>query len=111
MLRVRNSGIATVGFTWYSLTDQVDWDTALRENNGTVNAVGLYDLDRNIRAVGGAYKTLIAQWQHVLPAQSLCLTVPIVLPDEYDTPAASRRREWMRYFMQGTEDKGVGTTS
>ncbi|RYD48844.1 MAG: glycosyl hydrolase family protein, partial [Sphingomonadales bacterium] len=26
ILRVRNVGIPTVGFTWYSLTDQVDWD-------------------------------------------------------------------------------------
>ena len=35
VLRVRNDGVPIVGFTWYSLTDQVDWDTALRENNGT----------------------------------------------------------------------------
>jgi beta-glucosidase/6-phospho-beta-glucosidase/beta-galactosidase len=34
VLRIRNVGIPTVGFTWYSLTDQVDWDTALREQNG-----------------------------------------------------------------------------
>ena len=31
VLRVRNDGVPIVGFTWYSLTDQVDWDTALRE--------------------------------------------------------------------------------
>ena len=37
VLRLRNVGIPTVGFTWYSLTDQVDWDTALREQNGNVN--------------------------------------------------------------------------
>ena len=42
VLRLRNVGIPTVGFTWYSLTDQVDWDTALREQNGNVNALGLY---------------------------------------------------------------------
>lgn len=100
VLRVRNSGIPTVGFTWYSLTDQVDWDTALREDNGNVDPVGLYDLDRNIRAVGRAYKELIAQWQNVLPAQSICLTVPLTLPDEYDSKAALRRREWMRHFME-----------
>lgn len=28
VLRVRNDGVPTVGFTWYSLTDQVDWDRA-----------------------------------------------------------------------------------
>jgi beta-glucosidase len=80
VLRIRNVGIPTVGFTWYSLTDQVDWDTALREQNGNVNPLGLYDLDRNIRNVGRAYKKLIADWKDVLPASSLCLTVPIVTP-------------------------------
>jgi len=40
VLRVRNNGVPLVGFTWYSLTDQVDWDTALRENNGNVNPSG-----------------------------------------------------------------------
>ena len=49
--------------TWYSLTDQVDWDTALCGENGHVNALGLYDLDRNIRPVGRAYQKLIRQWK------------------------------------------------
>ena len=62
VLRVRNDGVPTVGFTWYSLTDQVDWDTALREDNGRVNALGLFDLDRRIRPVGRAYRQLIADW-------------------------------------------------
>jgi beta-glucosidase/6-phospho-beta-glucosidase/beta-galactosidase len=77
VLRVRNDGMPIVGFTWYSLTDQVDWDSALRENNGNVNALGLYDLNRNIRAVGKAYQQLIRDWREVLPVQSVCLTVPI----------------------------------
>ena len=83
VLRLRNVGIPTVGFTWYSLTDQIDWDTALREKNGHVNALGLYDLDRNIRNVGTAYKKLIKDWREVLPASSLCLVVPIVPPSHY----------------------------
>ena len=48
-LRVRNSGVPIVGFTWYSLTDQVDGDTSLRERNSHVNPLGLFDMDRNIR--------------------------------------------------------------
>ena len=32
---------------------------ALREEHGKVDPVGLYDLDRNIRPVGKAYKQLI----------------------------------------------------
>jgi beta-glucosidase len=73
MVRLKEDGIPIVGFTWYSLTDQVDWDTALREDNGRVNALGLYDLDRRIRPVGAAYKQLIAQWKDIIPAQSLVL--------------------------------------
>ena len=82
VLRVRNSGVPIVGFTWYSLTDQVDWDSALRENNCNVNALGLYDLDRKMRPVGSAYQKLIADWREVLPTQSICLQVPIVMPEQ-----------------------------
>ncbi len=82
VMRVRNDGMPIVGFTWYSLTDQIDWDTALRENNGNLNPLGLFDLDRNIRPVGEAYKQLISDWRNVLPTQSVCLSVPIDLPDD-----------------------------
>ena len=92
VLRVRNDGVPVVGFTWYSLTDQTDWDSALREVRGNVNPLGLYDLDRKIRPVGEAYKQLIAEWQDVLPTQSLCLTVPVVMPDETDSKMATRQR-------------------
>jgi beta-glucosidase len=92
VLRVRNNGVPIVGFTWYSLTDQVDWDSALREENGNVNPLGLYDLERNIRRVGTSYKQLIRDWREVLPAQSICLVVPIVTPTEYEEPFAVRRR-------------------
>jgi beta-glucosidase/6-phospho-beta-glucosidase/beta-galactosidase len=78
VLRVRNDGVPIVGFTWYSLVDQVDWDSALREENGHVNSVGLFTLAREPRAVGLAYRKLIADWRTVLPTQSVCLRVPIV---------------------------------
>lgn len=106
VLRVRNTGTPTVGFTWYSLTDQVDWDSALREQKGTVNELGLFDLQRQIRPVGRAYQQLVAEWQDVLPAQSVCLVVPLVLPSEYDAPSATRRRDWMRQFMSRRASAG-----
>ncbi|HET9793661.1 MAG TPA: family 1 glycosylhydrolase [Thermoanaerobaculia bacterium] len=84
VLRVRNDGVPIVGFTWYSLTDQVDWDVALREDRGTVNPLGLYDLDRNIRPVGRAYKRLISEWGSVLPTQSVCLQVPLIPPRQHE---------------------------
>lgn len=84
VLRVRNDGVPVVGFTWYSLTDQVDWGSALREAKGEVDKVGLYDLDRNIRPVGRAYRRLVEQWREVLPAQSMCLQVPVAMPSAFD---------------------------
>jgi beta-glucosidase len=96
LLRIRNSGIPIVGFTWYSLTDQVDWDTALRENNGRLHPVGLYDLDRNPRAVGRAYKKLVANWKKLLATQSVCLVLPIFMPNEQDTPVVLAQREKAR---------------
>jgi beta-glucosidase/6-phospho-beta-glucosidase/beta-galactosidase len=93
VLRVRNDGVPIVGFTWYSLTDQVDWDTCLRENNGRIAPRGLYDLDRQARPVGKAYAQLIQNWKQVLPIQSICLQVPLVMPNEYDEPWAVRIRQ------------------
>ncbi|KGB53342.1 Aryl-phospho-beta-D-glucosidase BglH [Sphingopyxis sp. LC81] len=74
MLRLKQDGVPIVGFTWYSLIDQVDWDTALREDNGNVNALGLFDLDRKIRPVGEAYRELVKRWRDILPAESICLS-------------------------------------
>jgi beta-glucosidase/6-phospho-beta-glucosidase/beta-galactosidase len=75
MHELRRDGVPIVGFTWYSLTDQVDWDTALRENNGNVNACGLYDLERKIRPVGTEYKKLIQHWREILPTESYSIRI------------------------------------
>jgi beta-glucosidase/6-phospho-beta-glucosidase/beta-galactosidase len=71
--RLKRDGIPIYGFTWYSLTNQVDWDSALRKDNGNINVLGLYDLDRKIQPVGDAYKTLIKQWKTVLENESYVL--------------------------------------
>jgi len=70
LFRLRQDGVPILGFTWYSLTDQMDWDTALREDNGNVAPVGLCDLDRNVRRVGHEYRKLIGQWRGMLPTGS-----------------------------------------
>jgi beta-glucosidase len=73
MLRLRDDGVPIIGFTWYSLTDQIDWDHALRLDRGRVNPLGLYDLQRRIRPVGKAYKKLVEQWRSLLPLESRSL--------------------------------------
>jgi beta-glucosidase/6-phospho-beta-glucosidase/beta-galactosidase len=71
--RLRRDGVPVLGFTWYSLLHQVDWDTALRENNGRVNELGLFDLNREIMPVGRAYKKVIEQWKDVIAEESFGL--------------------------------------
>ncbi len=68
LYRLKLDGVPVIGFTWYSLIDQVDWDTALREDNGRINTLGMYDMDRTIRPLGKAYQALIAEWSTVLKA-------------------------------------------
>jgi beta-glucosidase/6-phospho-beta-glucosidase/beta-galactosidase len=62
---MRKSGIPLVGFTWYSLTDQIDWNIALTKAIGLVFPVGLFDLNRDVRTVGLAYKQLIDMYADV----------------------------------------------
>ncbi len=65
LLFMRERGVPVLGFTWYSLIDQVDWDTELREVNNRVNPFGLYDMNRKIRPVGEAYKQIIEEFKDI----------------------------------------------
>lgn len=56
---LRAAGVPLVGFTWYSLTDQTDWEIGLAHADGRVDPVGLFDLNRDSRAVGLSYRHLI----------------------------------------------------
>jgi beta-glucosidase/6-phospho-beta-glucosidase/beta-galactosidase len=63
LIRLKEDGVPIIGFTWYSLVDQMDWDTLLTEENGTINHYGLFDLERRIRPAGDAYRDLIKTWR------------------------------------------------
>ena len=75
IVRLKQDGVPVVGFTWYSLVDQVDWDTSLREDNGRVNSLGLYDLQRTLRPVGEAYKRLVEEWRTIMCTNNLLLKI------------------------------------
>ena len=60
-VEMRDDGLPIRGFCWYSLTDQVDWDTCMREANDTINSFGLVDMARVRRPVGDAYAELARQ--------------------------------------------------
>jgi beta-glucosidase/6-phospho-beta-glucosidase/beta-galactosidase len=61
VVTLRTSGVPVLGFTWFSLTDQFDWQHALREERNELHPVGLFDLARRERPVGAAYRRLVAQ--------------------------------------------------
>ena len=81
VVRLRQDGVPILGFTWYSLIDQIDWDIALARKNGTVNGCGLYDLDRRPNPVAAEYRALIEEWAPVAaPADGA--GVPTEVPRE-----------------------------
>jgi hypothetical protein len=59
VLDVRAAGIPVLGFTWYSLVDQVDWDIQLAQKHGKVNGCGLFSLDRNPNPVAAEFRQLL----------------------------------------------------
>lgn len=65
IMRMRADGVPVLGFTWYSLTDQIDWDTGLAQLNHKVNECGLFDLNRNPREVCEAYKKLLQEFGQI----------------------------------------------
>lgn len=66
LLRLREDGVPVIGFTWYALTDQMDWDSALTRPRGHVNTLGLYDLKRQPRAVAKKYRRIIEDYSELL---------------------------------------------
>ena len=51
-----------LGYTWYSLIDQVDWDIQLREIRNVVNGNGLFTIDREPRDVANVYRELATHY-------------------------------------------------
>ena len=72
--RLKHDGVPIIGFTWYSLLHQVDWDSALRNDAGIVNELGLFDLERRIMPVGEEYRKMIENWKDILNEESYGLT-------------------------------------
>ena len=103
MVRLKKDGVPILGFTWYSLLDQTDWDTALREVEHRINPMGLYDLNRKIRKVGKAYKALIAQWQEQLPIESMSRDMYLTRQDVQATPK-------LKSTDEGKEGRGTATS-
>ncbi len=68
--RAKHDGIPIIGFTWYSLLHQIEWDSALRNDAGNINELGLFDPDLKIMPVGEAYKAVINNWKDILNEES-----------------------------------------
>ena len=62
ILQMRRDGMPVLGFTWYSLVDQVDWDIGLSEQRGVVNGCGLYNMERRPNPVAAEYRALMEEF-------------------------------------------------
>jgi beta-glucosidase/6-phospho-beta-glucosidase/beta-galactosidase len=90
--RIRQAGVPVVGFTWYSLTDQIDWSIAVSAPIGNVTPVGLFDLNRDLRSVGLAYKQLIEMYRGKVPVEAQwgeLSDIPPLVPEPGAKEAAS----------------------
>ena len=65
IMRMRHDGVPVLGFTWYSLIDQIDWDTVLAEKNDRTFRCGLYDLNRNPNPVAKEYVNLVSEFGRI----------------------------------------------
>lgn len=63
-LQLRREGASVRGYIWYGFVDHVDWDSALRDAAGTVNACGLVDHDRQPHPWGEIYRDLARAAAH-----------------------------------------------
>ncbi len=61
---LRHQGVPMVGFTWFSLTDQVDWDIQLVQVRGRITPNGLCTLERTLRDVGRLYQQIAHDNMH-----------------------------------------------
>lgn len=59
---LRKDGVPVLGYTWYSLIDQVDWDIQLREIRGKINQNGLYSIERTPNPVAREFKNLCRRY-------------------------------------------------
>ena len=62
---MRQDDVSVLGFTCFSLIDQIDWNIGLSKLEGTVNACGLYDLERKPRPVAAAYRQLLKEFGQI----------------------------------------------
>lgn len=73
---LRHKGVPMIGYTWYSLTDQIDWDIQLREVRGKVTPNGLFTLDRQPRDAAETF----SQLAHTYAGSPLLENIPGGLP-------------------------------
>lgn len=80
LVAAERSGVPIAGYCWYSLTDQVDWDSCLARPDDHVNSLGLVDLERRARPVAALYE--------VLARETAATGVAPLAPVEPDVAAA-----------------------
>lgn len=90
VLQMREDGVPIVGFTWYGLTDFVDWEGWLQKKEGAVVPCGLYTLDRKPRPVCQEFKRIVREYSQ-LPILKQNPLFGIGTGTAFEPPANSHR--------------------
>lgn len=112
VLRLKADGVPIMGFTWYSLIDQTDWDVGLREIRNKTNPCGLYDKNRKPHPVAQAYRKLIAEWRPRVPREEQARNLHLAwdASDGQDRPTARPVRK-PRAADGGNGEAGLRSTN
>lgn len=62
LMLLREEGVPVIGYTWFSLQNQVDWDIELREVRGHEVGNGLFRLNRTPNPVARAFRELTERY-------------------------------------------------
>jgi hypothetical protein len=60
---LRSEGVPVIGYTWFSLQNQIDWDIRLQEVRGVEVGNGLFKLDRSPNPVAAAFRDLCTRYR------------------------------------------------
>nr|GEZ32788.1 hypothetical protein [Tanacetum cinerariifolium] len=87
ILRIRKEGVPVLGFTWYSLIDQIDWEKGLAEKNGTLEELGeAGESDFNPVNPKPNYRDKAIGWQKNVPPDSSRIRYSVFLIGDVGNP-------------------------
>jgi beta-glucosidase/6-phospho-beta-glucosidase/beta-galactosidase/glycosyltransferase involved in cell wall biosynthesis len=113
--RLREEGIPMLGYFWWPMIDQIDWDGALTHRIGKIHDVGVFNLKRDEAGCLTRQATpLVEQFSRIVRGgdEAVGKMTHVVVPadeSEQDPPIGSERVE-ARLFRRSEESGGTAVS-